>query len=64
LQTTVAKSKISSSEIFKDLKLAFLKKFKELPNTNPYNVYKQLFKKWAWDFTMVQPWVYPILKTW
>jgi hypothetical protein len=39
-------------EIFKDLELKFLKKIKELPNTNPYNVYKQLFKKWAW----VLPW--------
>jgi hypothetical protein len=27
-------------EVFKDLELAFLKKFKELPNINPYNVYK------------------------
>jgi hypothetical protein len=47
-------------KIFKEFELAFLLKFKKLPNTNPYNVYKQLFIKWAKGFTMVQPWVYPI----
>jgi hypothetical protein len=31
------------SKIFKELELAFFFKFKELPNINPYNVYKQLF---------------------
>jgi hypothetical protein len=40
------------SKIFKELELTFLKKIKELSNTNPHNVYKQLFKNGPW----VLPW--------